>query len=85
MWLCGCVVVWLCGCVVVWLWLWLLLLLLNGYNILKELLLLDRLTSSIFFVVFRRKNVCFVSRPMKIVTFLRKKRDPAKRVVDFPW
>ena len=28
--------------------------------------------------------MCFVSRPMKIVTFLRKKRDPAKRVVDFP-
>ena len=26
----------------------------------------------------------FVSHPMKIVTFLLKKRDPAKRVVDFP-
>ena len=25
-----------------------------------------------------------VSRPMKIVAFLMKKRDPAKRVVDFP-
>ena len=36
------------------------------------------------FVDFRRKMCIFVSRPMKIVTFLRKKRDPAKRVVDFP-
>ena len=26
----------------------------------------------------------FVSRPMKIVTFLRKNDYPAKRVVDFP-
>ena len=26
----------------------------------------------------------FVSRPTKHVTFLRKKRDPAKRVVEFP-
>ena len=30
------------------------------------------------------KCVVVVSRPMKIVTFLQKKRDPAKRVVDFP-
>ena len=27
----------------------------------------------------------FVLRPMKIVTFLQKNGDPAKRVVDFPW
>ena len=26
----------------------------------------------------------FVSRPMKIVTFIRKNRETAKRVVDFP-
>ena len=30
------------------------------------------------------KMCVFVSRPMNIVTFLLKKRDPAKRVVDFP-
>ena len=28
--------------------------------------------------------VCFVSRPMKFVTFLRKKGETPKRVVDFP-
>ena len=28
--------------------------------------------------------MCFVSRPMKIVTFLRKNSETAKRVVDFP-
>ena len=28
--------------------------------------------------------MCFVSRPMKIVTFLRKNGETAKRVVDFP-
>ena len=28
--------------------------------------------------------MCFVSRPMKIVTFLRKNDYPTKRVVDFP-
>ena len=36
-----------------------------------------------FFVDFRRKMCIFVSRPMKVVTFLRKNGDPAKRVVDF--
>ena len=34
-------------------------------------------------VDFRRKNVYFVSRPMTIVTFLRKNRETAKQVVDF--
>ena len=36
-----------------------------------------------FFVDFRRKMCIFVSRPMKVVTFLRKNDYPAKRVVDF--
>ena len=35
-------------------------------------------------LIFVRKMCVFVSRPVKIATFLRKKRDPAKRVVDFP-
>ena len=39
--------------------------------------------SEFFFVDFRRKNVCFVSRPMKIATFLRKNDYLPKRVVDF--
>ena len=33
---------------------------------------------------FRRKKCVFVSRPMKIVTFLLKNGDHPKRVVDFP-
>ena len=37
-----------------------------------------------FFVDFRRKMCVFVSRPMKIVTFLRKNGESPKRVVDFP-
>ena len=32
----------------------------------------------IYFVDFRRSNVCFVSRPMKIVTFLRKNDEKPK-------
>ena len=60
------------------------MLLLNGYIILKESLLLDGLTLAIFSSIFVGKMCIFVSRPMKIVTLLRKKRDPAKRVVDFP-
>ena len=63
----------------------LLLLFLNGYIILKELLLLDGLTLAIFFRRFLSdKCVFFVSRPMKIVTFLRKNDYSPKRVVDFP-
>ena len=38
-----------------------------------------------FFADFRRENVCFVSRPMKIVNFLLKNRETPKRVVDFLW
>ena len=34
--------------------------------------------------MFVGKMCVFVSRPMKIVTFLMKNGDPAKRVVDFP-
>ena len=40
--------------------------------------------SEFVFVDFRLENVCFVSHPMTIVTFLQKNGDPAKRVVDFP-
>ena len=42
--------------------------------ILKEQLLLEGLTLTIFFVDFRRLKCVSVSRPMKIVTFLRKKK-----------
>ena len=63
----------------------LLLLLLNGYMILKEQLLLDGLTLAIFFsLIFVGKMCVFVSRPMNIVTFLRKNGYHPKRVVDFP-
>ena len=50
----------------------------------KNKLLLDGLTLAIFFVDFRLKMCIFVSRPMKIVTFLRKNGYTPKRVVDFP-
>ena len=40
--------------------------------------------SEFFSLIFVSKMCVFVSRPMKIVTFLRKNGDPAKRVVDFP-
>ena len=40
--------------------------------------------SEFFSLTFVGKMCVFVSRPMKIVTFLRKNGDPAKRVVDFP-
>ena len=63
----------------------LLLLLLKGYIILKEKLLLDGLTLAIFSFFFFGKMCVFVSRPMKIVTFLRKNDYSPKRVVDFPW
>ena len=49
-----------------------LVLLLNGYIILKESLLLGRLTLAIFSSIFVGQMCMFVSRPMKIVTFLRK-------------
>ena len=47
--------------------------------------MLDGLTLAIFFsFIFVCKMCVFVSRPMKIVTFLRKNDYPPKRVVDFP-
>ena len=61
-----------------------LLLLLNGYIIRKEQLLITRLTLSVFPLIFVSNMCVLVSRPMKIVTFLRKNGDPAKRVVYFP-
>ena len=57
---------------------------LNGYFLLQEFLLLDGLTLAICSSIFVGKMGIFVSRPMNIVTFLRKNADPAKRVVDFP-
>ena len=47
--------------------------------------MLDRLTlAKLFSFIFVGKMCVFVSRPMKIVTFLRKNDYPPKRVVDFP-
>ena len=40
--------------------------------------------SDFFSFIFVGKMCVFVSRPMKIVTFLRKNDYPPKRVVDFP-
>ena len=40
--------------------------------------------SEFFSFIFVGKMCVFVSRPMKIVTFLRKNDYPSKRVVDFP-
>ena len=40
--------------------------------------------SDFFSLIFVGKMCIFVSRPMKIVTFLRKNDYPPKRVVDFP-
>ena len=40
--------------------------------------------SDLFSFIFVGKMCVFVSRPMEIVTFLRKNGDSAKRVVDFP-
>ena len=45
--------------------------------------MLDGLTSAMFSLIFVGKMCVFVSRPMNIVTFL-KKGDLPKRVVDFP-
>ena len=39
--------------------------------------------SEFLFRRFSLEKCVFVSLPMKIVTFLWKNRDPAKRVVDF--
>ena len=50
----------------------------------KRIILDERAGLTDFFVDFRRKMCIFVSRPMKIVTFLRKNGETAKRVVDFP-
>ena len=50
----------------------------------KRIIIVRWADLSIFSSIFVEKMCIFVSRPMKIVTFLRKKRDPAKRVVDFP-
>ena len=56
----------------------------NDFIILNEYLLLDGLTLAIFFsLIFVCKMCVFVSRPMKIVTFLRKNDYTPKRVVDF--
>ena len=46
--------------------------------------MLDGLTLAIFSLIFVGKMCVSVSRPMKIVTFLRKNDYPPKRVVDFP-
>ena len=46
--------------------------------------MLDGLTLAIFSLIFVGKMCVFVSRPMKIVTFLRKNGETPKRVVDFP-
>ena len=40
--------------------------------------------SDFFSLIFVGKMCVFVSRPMNIVTFLRKNADHPKRVVDFP-
>ena len=37
-----------------------------------------------FLLIFVRKMCVFVSRPIKVVTFLRKNGETPKRVVDFP-
>ena len=75
--LCGCcvAVVWLlCGCCVVeWLYYS------KRTNIVRSADLSD------FSFIFVGKMRVFVSRPMKIVTFLWKNDYSPKRVVDFPW
>ena len=51
----------------------------------KRILLLDGLTLAIFFsLIFVGKMCVFVSRPMKIATFLLQNDYSPKRVVDFP-
>ena len=50
----------------------------------KKFIIVRSADLSIFSLIFVGKMCVFVSRPMTIVTFLREKRDPAKRVVDFP-
>ena len=41
--------------------------------------------SEFFSLIFVGRKCAFVSRPMKIVTLLRKNGDHPKRVVEFPW
>ena len=58
--------------------------LLNGYIIPTRIIIVRWADLSDFFRRFSSEKCVFVSRPMKIVTFLQKNGDPAKRVVDFP-
>ena len=60
--------------------------LLNGYIIFKKIIIVRWADLSDFFsFIFVGKMCVFVSRPMKINTFLRKNDYLPKRVVDFPW
>ena len=60
------------------------MLLLNGYIILKAIIDKGTDLSEFFSLILVCKMCVFVSPPMKIVTFLVKNADTAKRVVDFP-
>ena len=82
-----------CCCVVVALLLLLLLLLFCRFVLVvvewlhysKRIIISKRADFSEYFsLIFVGKMCVFISRPMNIVTFLRKNGDPAKRVVDFP-
>ena len=50
----------------------------------RIIVLLDGLILAIFSLIFVGKMCVFVSRPMNIVTFLRKNGETPKRVVHFP-
>ena len=53
--------------------------------IFSERIIIDKRTDiSDFSLIFVSQMCVFVSRPMKIVTFVRKNGDHPKRVVDFP-
>ena len=55
-------------------------------NYSEGIFLLEGLTSAIFTsILFGKKCVVVVSRPMNIVTFLRKNGETQKLVVDFLW
>ena len=58
----------------------------NGYIILKRIIIVRwaDLSDVFFSFIFVCKMCVFASRPMKIVTFLRKNDYLPKRVVDFP-
>ena len=61
-----------------------IVLLLNGYIVLKEQIFVRWADLIDFFsFIFVGKMCVFVSRPMKIVTFLRENEYLPKRVVDF--